>query len=127
MSRRKKASSGATLLCGEERWEIEKGWRCDSAEQFPRGRLQSHPAVPFQSRRGGDVPEEAAPFHQRTFNIAVAQPIRGKLVATRRMRDDLANDFRRAGAVMHRDAHLQVSRMIGPFIEALAERPEPSA
>ena len=115
------------LLRGEERWEIENGRRCDPAEQFVRGQLQSHPAVPVQIRRGNDVPEKAAPFHQSTFDIAVTQRIRGDLVATRGMRDDLANDFRRAGAVMYRDAHLEVSRMIGPFIHALAERPEPSA
>src|SRR6476646_5776423 len=89
-------------LRGEERWEIEKGRRCDPAEQFLRGRLQRHPTLPFQIRRGNDVPEKAAPFHPSTFDIAVPQRIRGDLVATRGMRDDLANDFRRAGAVMHR-------------------------
>ena len=59
------------LLRGEERWEIEKGRRCDPAEQFVRARLQSHPAVPVQIRRGNDVPKKAAPFHPSTFNIAV--------------------------------------------------------
>ena len=63
------------LLRGEERWEIEKGRRCDPAEQFLRGRLQSRPAVPVQIRRGDDVPEKATPFHQRTFDIAVTQRI----------------------------------------------------
>ena len=85
-----------------------------------RGFLQRAPPIPFQVRRADDVPEEAAPFHERALDIAGAERFVRHSVTAGRVRDQLADDFRSAGAVMDGHSHFQIARMIGATVNPLA-------
>ena len=92
-----------------------------------RSRFQFAPAIPGEVWRIHDVPQETAPFHQRALDVARAQRIAREPVARPGIGRDFADYFRRARAVMRRCAHFEITRMIGPIINALAKNAEPSA
>src|SRR5437763_14589002 len=73
------------------------------------------------------MPQKAAPFHQRAFDIAVPERFVGESVTRRPIRDELADHLRSARAILHRHAHFQVAGVIGASINLLAENAEPSA
>ena len=120
-------SLGAALLCGEERRKIKERRGSRPPEQFFRGGFQRLPTLPFQVRRGRDVPDETAPFHQGPLDIAMPQRIGSDFVTAVGTCDDFANDFRRARAVMNRHSHFEIAGMIGTLVDALAKRTEPPA
>ena len=79
------------------------------------------PAIPIEIWRADDVSQETAPFHQRAFDVSGTKRVVGQFVTRARIRHDFANDFGRAGAVLHRHAHLQITGMIGTAVNALAK------
>ena len=73
------------------------------------------------------MPQKTAPFHQHPLDVAVPKRFVGEPVTSRRIGNQLANHLRRAGTVLHRDAHFQIAGMIGPTVNLLTENAEPSA
>src|SRR4051812_14870577 len=65
-----------------------------------------------------------APLHQRSFDIAVTQQFVGELVLRPRISHQRAHHFRCTGAVMHRYAHGEVTRIISPPVSPLTQNAE---
>ena len=89
--------------------------------------LQGAPAFPIQIGRADNMAEQAAPFHERPLNVAVAKRFVGESVTRGGIRDELANHFRCARTVLDRDAHLQITGVIRAPVGLLAKNSEPAA
>src|ERR1700674_95647 len=90
------------------------------------GSFESVPSVPVYLRRADNVPEQAPPFHQRAFDVAVAEQFVRHAITGGRVRDQFADHFGCAGAVLDWHAHFEITRMIPARINALAKNAEAS-